>query len=270
VNFVNQIQDWDFTLEPTEQQPARLKDGQFYQNFKFSGHFYANELSFRLFPFQTIHLPLVFELADIKPAPDTPSLRLVPDETASNVGAYIDVMGYKTMAFRIMSKTHEYATDFGRREGDRTVQTSQVAFVVSYQQSVNAALLTLFLPLSVVMALVLLSPMLSAGLWDIRLGIPPMGLLTLIFLQQGYKEKLPALPYITYMDSIYNTCYFVNLILFGLFLWGSNRLHQASEQEKSAVIGEIDRIDRRFQLGLITAMVVLGTVNWIILTIRHG
>jgi hypothetical protein len=111
--------------------------------------------------------------------------------------------------------------------------------------------------------------MLSASLWDVRLGIPPMALLALIFLQQGYKENLPELPYATYLDLVYNQCYVVNLTLFGLFLWGSNRLHQTSEKERPAVISQIDRVDHRFQVGLTLALGLLAAINWLIMVAHH-
>lgn len=233
LNFVNQINDWDFNLEPLHEHPIRQNDGSYYQKFKFSGHFYANDLNFRKYPFQNLKLPLVFELAEIEQTPDMPAMHLAPAATASGVGAYIDIMGYKTTAFNIVTASHEYATHFGLEDAEApSIQTRQISFVTTYRQSINAALLTLFLPLVTVMALVLFAPLLSASLWDIRLGIPPTALLTLIFLQQSYRDKLPQLPYATYLDMIYNSCYLVNLIMFGLFLWGSNRLYYAADSEK--------------------------------------
>jgi Ca2+/Na+ antiporter len=94
------------------------------------------------------------------------------------------------------------------------------------------------------------------------LGVPPTALLTLIFLQQIHKDKLPELPYITYLDMIYNICYFIILILFVLFLWGSNRLDRATEEEKPAIIEHIDEIDNKFQISLTIFLFVLSAVSW--------
>ena len=271
LHFVNRIDDYDFSMEPRQKEPLRLSDGRFYQAFRFSGHFYVNDLDFHRFPFQTIRLPLVFELYEMGTEAGPPVLNLRPDRAASGVASYVSLVGYRTVGFHIASGTRDYATDFGLGDaGSRSHRTGQVSFVVSYQRSVNSALLTLFLPLVVLMALVLFSPMLSASLWDVRLGIPPMALLTLIFLQQGYRDKLPELPYITFMDVIYNLCYFVNLILFALFLWGSNRLHLASEEARPDVVRSLDAIDRRFQLGLALAIIVLALVNWFVIASHLG
>ncbi len=273
LNFVNQVNDWDFKLDQLYVKPVKLKDGRYYQGYKFSGHFYVNEINFRRFPFQTIKLPVIFELADFAEidAKVDPSeldnineLQLIPDESSSNVGSFISISGYKTIEFKIISEVHKYGTNFGLGESDlKNIKTNQIIFETSYKPSVNAALLTLFLPLLIVMTLVLFSPMLSAALWEVRLGIPPMAFLTLIFLQQIHKDKLPCLPYITYMDIIYNICYFIILILFILFLWGSNRLDHANNEGKLAVINHINEIDDKVQIGLVVLLFISSIVAWL-------
>ena len=273
LNFVNQVNDWDFKLDQLYVKPVKLKDGRYYQGYKFSGHFYVNEINFRKFPFQTIKLPVIFELADFaeintKVDPhkldNINELQLLPDESSSNVGSFISISGYKTIEFKVISDVHKYGTNFGLGESDlKNIKTNQIIFETSYKPSVNAALLTLFLPLLIVMTLVLFSPMLSAALWEVRLGIPPMAFLTLIFLQQIHKDKLPGLPYITYMDIIYNICYFIILILFILFLWGSNRLDHANNEGKLAVINHINEIDDKVQIGLVVLLFISSIVAWL-------
>jgi len=126
----------------------------------------------------------------------------------------------------------------------------------------------LLLPLITVMALALFSPSISSSGWDVRVGIPPTALLTLIFLQQTYQTWLPELSYITFLDSVYNVCYYANLMLFGLFLWGTNEYSMASEEEKPAVVERIDRIDRYFQV-LLVAMLIIGiSANWFFIADR--
>jgi hypothetical protein len=274
LNFVNQVNDWDFKLDQLYQKPMKLKDGRYYQAYKFSGHFYVNEINFRKFPFQTIKLPVIFELADfagIDTKIDTHKLdninelELLPDEASSNVGSFISIAGYKTIGFKIISEIHKYGSDFGlnKSSGFKNIDTNQIIFETSYKPSVNAALLTLFLPLLIVMTLVLFSPMLSASLWEVRLGIPPMAFLTLIFLQQIHKDKLPNLPYITYMDIIYNICYFIILILFVLFLWGSNRLEHSNNQDKATVIRHINEIDDKVQICLVVLLFISSYAAWL-------
>ena len=264
LNWVNLIDSWDSRLEPVYPAPIRLADGRYHQSLQFSGQFYVAELDFRRFPFQRIRLPVVLELSENLTRAGHLPLALVPDREDSGVGLYSDLIGYRTIGFDVQRHQHEYGSRFGLNPDHSLLPAPvpQVMFATVYQQSVNAALLKLFLPLVVVMALVLLSPMLSPALWEVRLGIPPTALLTLVFLQQGYREKLPDLPYATYLDMVYNACYVVNLLLFGLFLWASNRLHQTDAVWQSATVRHIDRIDRRVQVGLCVGFTLLLAIQW--------
>lgn len=269
--FANQIDNWDFALEPTDEGLVRLPDGHYYQRFHYSGHFYADRLDFHRFPFQTIRLPLIFELADTLPKFIDVPLTLTMDREGSGIGAYIDITGYQTDGYALSTQLHEYASNMGNPMAAGTkLQVPQARIDVRYQKSPNSTFLSLLLPLITVMTLTLFSPSLSSFAWDVRVGIPPMALLTLIFLQQGYRATIPELPYVSFLDTVYNICYLTNIILFGLFLWSSNELHAASDEDAAAVRARIDRIDRRFQIGL-TLFALLGTLaNWIAISLRHG
>ncbi len=273
LNFANEIDNWDFKLEQFHDAPIKLKNGHYRQGFKFSGHFYINDISFYKFPFETVKIPLIFELTDLSEIKEDKSIHdlyLIPNQSASGVGNYIDLNGYNTVAFNIFSKTHVYGSCLGSAIMEaKPISTNQVIFQTTYKQSTNSAILTQFLPLTIVMLLVLLSPMLSSSLWDVRLGVPPTALLTLVFLQQGYREQLPDISYITFIDSIYNCCYLAILITFVLFLWGSNKINLASKSEKALLIEKIDLIDRRFQLAILAIMIVFIILSWIRINYLH-
>ena len=266
LNFANEIDNWDFKLEQFHDKPINLKNGYYRQGFKFSGHFYINDIAFYKYPFETLKIPLIFELTnlnEIKADESIHNFYLIPDQSTSGVGNYIDLTGYNTVAFNVFSKIHVYGSSFGSEiMEEKPINTNQVIFQTTYKQSTNAALLAQFLPLTIVMLLVLLSPMLSSSLWDIRLSVPPTALLTLIFLQLGYREKLPDIAYITFIDSIYNSCYLTVLIIFVLFLWGSNKINLASESEKALLIEQIDLIDKRFQLAIPAIMITHILLSW--------
>ncbi|AAU92984.1 hypothetical protein MCA0752 [Methylococcus capsulatus str. Bath] len=266
LDFVNSVNGWDFAMTPEYSEPIRLPNGSYYQNFRYSGHFYANELNFRQFPFQTLRLAQTFELNSEDEALNAKHVRLIPDTAESGTGEYIDIMGYITHGSEIKTFIHNYGTNFGLADsdGEPTKKISQIRFEVIYKKSITSSILELFLPLVTVMALVMFAPMLSSSLWDVRLGLPPMVLLTLIFLQQGYKTELPDLPYVTFLDTIYNLCYLTTLILFCLFMWGSNKLDEASDMERAKVIAQINAMDLRFQIGLTIALIGLGTINWFV------
>lgn len=269
--FGNEIDNWDFALEPADEGVVREADGRYYQRFHYSGHFYVEHLDLHRYPFQTIGIPLIFELADSLPSLLNLPLTLEIDREQSGIGSYIDITGYETQGYRLTSHIHEYASTMGNplAKGDR-LRVPQARIVVSYKKSFNATFMSLLLPLITVMTLTLFSPSLSSSAWDVRVGIPPTALLTLIFLQQGYRDKLPELPYVSFLDTLYNACYVVNIVLFGLFLWSSNEIHEATEADRSEVVARIERIDRRFQIGLTVFLLLAVAANWWVISVRHG
>ena len=64
INFINAVdrQDLQVTLEPSS--PVQDDDHQMIQWLSFSGKFVASKLDLRLFPFETITLPVEIELDD--------------------------------------------------------------------------------------------------------------------------------------------------------------------------------------------------------------
>ncbi len=267
--FFNQVDDWDTTLTPGSDAPIPMADGRLYQKFRFSGHFYVNELDFRLYPFQTLKLPLVVELTNEKVKGEGAALGVSLDEVHSGLGAYVDLGGYLTRGHEFKACLHEYRTSLGEpasTTGPRRLP--QARMEIAYQKAPTAMWLKVLLPLITVMVLALFAPAISASGWDVRLGIPPMAILTLIFLQQSYQTWMPELPYITFLDTVYNICYLANLILFRLFLWGTNEYCSASEEDKSGVVERINRVDRYFQVGISVVITVIIAANWFALS-RH-
>lgn len=88
-------------------------------------------------------------------------------------------------------------------------------------------------------------------------------MLSLIFLQQTYQSGLPELPYVTFMDSIYNICYLTNMFLFGLYLWGSITYHSVSAKERSSAIARIAKVDLYFQMGLLGFIPLSIAAEWL-------
>lgn len=262
IHFTNLVDDWDSKLEPSHEKVLRLQDGSYYQKFKFSGCFNVNGVDYHKFPFQTVTLPISLELSDIVSLVDKNRVVLEPDQRSSAVGDYISVSGYVFKEFQIASGFHLYESTLGIERDVDLHKKPQVRFNALYSKSPTTSFLKLLLPLITVMALTLFAPSLSSTGWDVRVSIPPTALLSLIFLQQGYHDQLPELSYLTYLDTIYNLCYLVNLILFGLFLWGSNEYHSATESNRNQVIDRIESVDRRFQIGLTFFVVIALSANW--------
>lgn len=262
LDFANAVAVMDFSLQTTS-EPVLLPDGRYYQAYKFSGKFYANGLDFRRFPFETLRFPIAINLALGNVPADTARVHLVPDAASSGIGEYADLPGYITTGQDIRSSIRVLNTEFGTGEGkDRSISRAEMHVV--FRKSMVAAVLQLFVPLLVVMAVVLLAPNLAGSLWDVRVALPSTALLTLVFLQQTYRDQLPSLPYVTFLDQIYSLSYATALAFFCLFVWSSNRLDQSTESNRAAVIDRINRVDLRFQIVATLVLAVLITLSWFV------
>lgn len=265
LNVPNMVQTSNFAFTPASENPIKLPDGRYCQTFKYYGKFYANGLNFRRFPFGSLSFPLTFSLNPENPLLNSGHVRLVPDKSQSGLGQYTEIAGYVLTGKRLGEYLYEFQTRFGLPMDHAGPENrfGRVQMEVIYNPSVLSALLQLFLPLVVVMAVVLLAPNLAGSLWDVRVALPSTALLTLIFLQQGYRTQLPPLPYLTFIDQVYTLCYATALVIFALFVWSSNRLETAAEADRSAVLAQIKRIDRRFQVGLSISLVTLICLGWL-------
>lgn len=261
--FFNGVNDYDFSLIPDTVAPLRMEGGRYYQKYRYSGHFYVNDLNFRLYPFQTLTLPIALELKSIPLLGEGMPLNLVLDHEHSGTGSYIEVAGYSNKGFTFSSLMHQYRNSHGEPGLVNDARTlCQARMEIFYGKAAMATVIKLFLPLLAVMSIILLSPMIPPTGWDVRLAIPPTITLTLIFLQQSYQTNLPELPYITFLDCLYNISYLYCLVLFGLYLWGSMEYHYAEEEDRLETILRIQKIDQYALISLIIFFPIASGINW--------
>ena len=215
------LSDADPVLTPMSSTPVHNDDGSYYQLFSYIGRFYIDKANFRHFPFVTVSLPLVLEMEDVNGALDYPHFRFEPDIQNSGMGLFAEIIGWLNRGWSIAEYRHNYATNFGL--GGSADDYSLVIFDISFGTSSWSAFWRLMLPLLVVMAMVLLVFKVRADEQDARAGIPVTVLLTLVFLQQTYREELPDLPYLTFLDQVYVIAYVVTLLAFILVIFIGRR-----------------------------------------------
>jgi len=226
VEVVNNIVGYDFNVKADNSEPQLRADGSRYQLFRFSGHFYIDDLNMRRSPFNQLSLPMLFETRPQSFAVDgeNPVLLLPSANREGLVGAYASIRGYQEVGVNIQPLIHTYPTDFDDRS---THAFSMTEFRVFYRIPRFTAFLQWLLPLLIVMAVVFLAPSLEASLGELRLAIPSTALLTLVVMQQTYQAELPPLPYLTFLDIVYAYCYVIAIAQFVLFVWGINVLAAA-------------------------------------------
>ena len=257
LEFTNEIEATNMVIEPDTTDPLKLEDGRLYQLFRFSGHFYVNDLNLAGFPFYDMNLPITMETrADsLSCYRDKKScVSLLPEKNVSNtlIGKFADINGYNMVGNLVKVFLHQYKTNFGI--GDASAFSS-IDYGIIYKTNFLSAFWQYLLPLLVVVGVVIASPSLSGSLGDVRLAIPTTALLTLIFLQQSYRADMPPLSYPTFLDYLYIYAYIVSISFFLLFCWSFNYYHKTHESGELAAEQYINKYDRIFQL---TALIVLA------------
>ncbi len=208
----------------------RMPDGSYYQLFSYIGRFYIDRASFRHFPFITVSLPIVLEADDVDGIFEYGNLRFVPDVENSGVGLFSGIIGWLKRSWSIAEYRHTYATNFAL--GGAPAAYSTVVYDIAFGTSSWSAFWRLILPLVVVMAMVLLVFKVRSDEQDARAGIPITVLLTLVFLQQTYRDELPQLPFLTFLDQVYVIAYVVTLLAFVLVIWIGRRYHELEQLPK--------------------------------------
>jgi hypothetical protein len=161
------------------------------------------------------------------------------------MGLYAQIIGWLNHGWSIAEYRHHYATNFGL--GGPESDYSQVLFEISFGTSAWASFWRFLLPLAVVMSMVLLVFKVRSDEQDARASIPVTVLLTLVFLQQGYRAQLPDLPFLTFLDQVYVVAYVVTLVAFVLVIWIGRR-YESMEQlpegpAKQLLLQRLDRLD---------------------------
>ena len=260
VEFVNQVDNWDGLIELLDEEQPPLQDGSRLFSFRFAANFYVNEIDQRRSPFESIRLPLILETDADSFADPASRVRLLPESGSRGLlGDYSSIYGYQLRGVRVRAADHAYPTAFGK-DSDQTY--SRVEIWVEYSPDPWAMFTQWILPLLLVMCLVLLAPTLEGTLGDARLAIPPTALLTLVFMQQSYKAEMPPTSYLTFLDQLFIYGYVVSVGLFVLFLWGSNQMEAASEDQRERVMRRINRVDVRSQIAALIGFVLVALIAW--------
>jgi hypothetical protein len=267
LEFTNQIEATNMVIDPDTTEPVKLEDGRLYQLFRFSGHFYVNDLNLAGFPFYDMKLPITMEtrpdsLSCYEGGP--PCASLVPEKIVATtlIGQFADVNGYDMVGSSVKPFLHQYNTTFGI--GNPSAFPS-IDYGIVYKTNFFSAFGQYILPLLVVIGIVIASPSLPGSLGDVRLAIPTTALLTLIFLQQSYRADLPPLSYSTFLDFLYIYAYLVSIAFFFLFCWGTIHYNKATEGGELLAERHIDRIDWKFQLVALIVLAVLVPLAFVLL-----
>ena len=265
IRFKNLVDDDSLSIAMNGKSPVRISDNEYYKRFHFSGMFYIPDLTLTFFPVYRLELPILFELRPIGLAchETTPGgcvgLVLDAGSNGSMLGDYAEVNGFNLKGIRITELAQRNSVNYGI---DPSIVTGVMAATVIYDTSFYDAFWQYIFPVLILVVMGLLSLSLPGSLGDIRVAIPSTLLLTLIFLQLGYRNELPALAYSTYLDWLYTYTYFVSIGLFAMFCWGTSYYSKSVLQSREEqALKEINRLDFIMQLAAtagLVAFIVFG------------
>jgi hypothetical protein len=233
IAFINVVERQDFSQTPEPSLPDTDDDGRKIHWLAFSGRFVATEadLDLRLFPFETITLPIDLEIGDFYVGEAEVNHR----DTGPILTAPPKVNGYSCLSSIVRKCMHVYQTNWGfeyaRNYFDKENHTEFIAFKVEtvFRRNAWNSFFNIFLPLIIVMVVVIAAPLVAIQDYQTKLAIPASALLVLVFLQDGYKKILPpGLNYPTLADLIY---IYNMLITIVVFLWSlmQTKLYFASQ-----------------------------------------
>ena len=233
VRFENLVEPWNSLIEPNG--PLLQLGANLGRDYRFSGNFYSDEINFRSHPFGGLTLRLILE------AVPRANGALRGDAADSSVNQRTNMTGYQLRSWQLVNEQHG------------------VELNLTYEPLGRASLVKWLLPLTITMLVMLLTPNLRASFSSERLAIPPVILLTLVFMQQAYRDSLPTLPYLTGLDRLYALSYGVTLVFFCEFIWCANLKDRLAEGFDAVLNHRIERLELAMQLvsvGCFSALLI--------------
>ena len=91
-----------------------------------------------------------------------------------------------------------------------------------------------------------------------------------MFLQQTYRDELPQLPFLTFLDQVYVIAYVVTLIAFVLVIWIGRRYGDMEQMpegpERDATERRLNTLDELWPLSVVAFTSVSIAICWFTLT----
>ena len=234
------------------------KPGRFGRVVRFSGKFFLEDVPQRYAPFDAQNLTIGLEVEPEALALEANRIRLEPmHQPAFLVGESADITGYELDSVGWKRGLVVYPDSF-----IAGMKFSRVTAVFEYGKDYWPVFLKWIFPILVVMAIVIVSPSIEGVLGDLRLAIPPSALLTLVVMQDSYKNNFPPAPYLTYLDELYVYSFIVCLAIFLLFMVGTNLIARAPMDRRDSVVRRVNAIDTVVQLSMVAGFVLVAVAGW--------
>ena len=268
LEFLNAVEHWDFVKDVSPEDPYIDSDGWSYQSVLFSGRFLANDIDLRRFPFESITLPIEIEAEDFW----ITDLIFETDKSGSSgISSKNALQGYTLDEATFLTRKHVYKTSMGLNADAKEEFLNENVSIypnflteLRYTRSFAASSWQLLLPLGVVSSVAFLTPMIDARAAEAKIALPASVILTLVFLQDGYKKMLPSsLSYLTLLDKFYISMYISALAIFAVTIWYANKITRTPDAKKHKTALAIRKQETTANFAVITFLCIVLVGIWI-------
>ena len=160
----------------------------------------------------------IIEIAVESSLGDADTIRLIPESIGfSEEHGVKGVQGYRIDQSDNTEKVIIYGSDFARTNLSKNTQKSYVdraIFRFNLNSSLFSSLSVYVIPLAIVVFLAIASVVIPNVFWEVKLVIPPTALLTLVFMQSSYQDKIAQMHYPVILDILYLSGYMLCLVSF--------------------------------------------------------
>jgi hypothetical protein len=251
LDFINRVENSDFTKKALLSTPGLLHNGEKYQVIRINGVFFQS-FDLRNYPLDKQELSLYIENS----TDSYDRIFYVPDKVSSGYDVGLIIPGWQVIGLTENSYIHDYGTDFGELGIPKASMYSVVKFVLHLDRHVNFFVWKLFIPLLIILLTNWLSLILKPTFFEVRATLPATALLTIIFLQQSALDAIPGCPSLVLMDKIYLLAYFCVILTLLQIFWVDVNL----DKESSSSIQKMIKIDRVSFVAQIFFFVVVFAV----------
>lgn len=191
---------------PVDWQETGKKTGSMWNEINFGGSFYT-PLNLRKFPFDTQKL----EIRITSPEHEADQVKYIFEEFVAPKSQIL-IPGYDILGTRSRETVREYASKFGFDGDLNNTQQSQLIAELVITRNIAASLFRYFLPIAVVLAVTLITTRLKPEYWEIKLASPATAILSLLFLQDGFRNEIPPTSYLSVLDFYFVISYIILIL----------------------------------------------------------
>ena len=175
------------------------------------------------------------------------------DDAFISLDTNIPMDGWKPQEIRTGSYRHRYPTDFGDI-GDAFGDYSMLVYGIEVSRGGANFIIKLLLPLVAVILATLSALFVRQIASKSPLAIASTGLLTLVFTQQNYSQRLPENSPAVLMDKIYLIGYGVVLLVFARVVYRTRTRPSDDPNDHTGHMGSI--LDMSFAVALLIASII--------------